>query len=206
MPFPGYPLATNKSNTTVMPNDHAPHHNALAVAVNDLQAQVDAPIVTADIANGAVTAAKVAADVATQAELDALARGLVGTATAVNLNQTGINATVDVTGVAAAFTAVAGRKYVVRFTVGSFYFQTVNGQGAFYATDELNNTLGLSTVYQTPVNTLIRASASCESDPFTISAGAHTAKLKAAPVSGTDMTIDNVFGRARISVYDVGPV
>lgn len=38
MPFPGYPLAADKTNLTGQSNDHPAHHNALAEAVNWLMA------------------------------------------------------------------------------------------------------------------------------------------------------------------------
>jgi hypothetical protein len=42
MPFPGFPLDASKTNATPTTNDHPDHHNDLAVAVNDLQGQIDA--------------------------------------------------------------------------------------------------------------------------------------------------------------------
>lgn len=42
MPFPGYPLPTNKTNVSAQQDDHPAHHNDLGVAVNDLQDQIDA--------------------------------------------------------------------------------------------------------------------------------------------------------------------
>lgn len=42
MPVPGYPLATNKANSTTSATNHPDHHNAVANAVNYLSPKVDA--------------------------------------------------------------------------------------------------------------------------------------------------------------------
>ena len=48
MAWPPDPIAADKANATVQEDDHAPHHNALAGAINDLVAFGPAPL-TQDI-------------------------------------------------------------------------------------------------------------------------------------------------------------
>lgn len=159
-----------------------------------------------DVATGEVlTASRYNQDVV--ANTIALPRGLVAVDTASAVDQTGITAVADVTGVSVTFTAVADRYYrAVGFAVtaaaaGSPALQTLqitnSAASVIHAREITHYTAGGGNLH----------TSECESEPLTFTAGSTTLKLRFGRSGGdaATYTVSNSTTPAWIAVYDVGP-